>query len=294
MLIRDVVGLKYKQFQYNASDALVLPRCYTGVEVELEGLNRYNKKMDYWDITSDGSLRDNGLEFKFIEPLFGEDIILALKELQASVTPYNPRLSLRTSVHVHLDIRDLYCKDLFNLTVLYLIFERALVKYHEIREHNIFCLPYYLAEGHLLHLNSIICNFKIKEDLKLDLNRFNKDSSKYSALNFSCIKEFGSIEFRHMPGSYSPTNILEWINIIHSLKKATKHYEDPEALVNNVFKLGGFELARNVFSGELLNRLMYTSFEDDCYKGALLAQDLLYKQNLEHSNIYYKIPKGSK
>jgi len=128
-----------------------------GLELEVEDMLLYNKSdlfdSGLWTIVEDGSLRDNGIEFimgvaslqqKDISPLKGVDIDRALNLLEQSLeeTEAIPNLSERTSMHVHVDIRDLTVDQLINYILLFSIFEETFFKYSDYSRYtNNYCKP---------------------------------------------------------------------------------------------------------------------------------------------------------
>ena len=122
---------------YTPSDKFV-SSSLVGVEFELEGMNRFRvddpEFAAYWKIVEDGSLRDGGKEFVLSRPFAGADLdkALSLFDKHVSKSGHDIKISDRTSVHVHIDVRDLTFAQLT-------IFETALFNMAgETRANNIF------------------------------------------------------------------------------------------------------------------------------------------------------------
>lgn len=182
-----------------------------GIEIEVE--NCYNPlRGNYWTPTSDGSLRNHGVEY-ITPPLRLEQIEGALTEFQTLI-PSDHSFSGRTSVHIHMNVRDLTISEIINLVTLYLVVERVLFKWvgHN-RNNNPFCIPisdtnYYQQLTHIL---------QHPENIRSVWN-------KYSALNLVPITEKGTIEFRHLYGTANINTIMTWVNLLACLKDKARKY----------------------------------------------------------------------
>lgn len=261
---------------YANSSLLVNNDCFIGLEIELEraiGIVHPSlvKTFDsyFWNIGRDGSLRD-GAELKFTRPLKGANIIKALTLFEkglskASELNIHPVLSERTSMHIHIDARDMDLVEINNFISIYMLIEGLLfnyVGYHRIK--NNYCRPLIGSD-----FNNILS--RMIQDVDSDssnihyLMRVNEYSDKYSALNTKSLTSFGSLEFRQHPGSYKKEEILEWINIIISIKSFIKqgntinnilslHYDD---VMNIIFGEGLFNILDKEGSKELFENNRY-------------------------------------
>ena len=286
MKIKDVAASPMDTMLYQEDGSLPLPRCNIGIEIELENIHRATTAaLDYWEAKPDGSLRNNGREFAFRRPLFGKDITEALAELNRAFATQGivPDCSERTSVHVHIDVRDMDADQLLRMVVLYLVLERTLVRhcrtYGVDREENIFCLPHYIAESDITHIAQLLTAV-VKEDARL-LRQAVGEMEKYHALNLRPISTFGSVEFRHMPGTHSIEDIMEWVRIIQCIKKwAINNQIAPDTILNMVSGMGAEEFMVSVF-GNLVVAGPYDSLRHDLMEGARLSQDALYLVGLD-------------
>jgi hypothetical protein len=195
-----------------------------------------------------------------------------------------PVASKRTSVHVHLDVRDMTGEQLVNLLLLYFVFEKPLLHYHKnIRDNNIFCLPYHKAESVVENLAEVI--YFIRKGKKTEVRNALGNIGKYSALNIGAVRSKGSVEFRHMGGTYDSEAILEWINIILSLKAAALALkEDPVAITESMSVQGPPGFLYSVFGGDLGEKLLYDDITNDMFSGVRLGQDALYVDSLWDSH----------
>lgn len=202
------------------------PTTYVGVEVELEQVCFLNSIPYSWGPTDDGSLKVNGMEFVSV-PIQFKYLEIELERLFKSLI--KPKISSRCSTHVHLNARDFTHKELLIFILLYSMFEKSLFKYSGNRWNNNYCTPLYFHP------------FTVQEQCRhLKNNGINKTWYKYYALNISPIfggesSKIGTIEFRHMVGTTNVNYIINWINLIVSLKIMTKNtsLEELEKLILN-------------------------------------------------------------
>ncbi len=180
-----------------------------GIEIEMENV-RQQDTLYYWNTTTDNSLRNNGAEF-VSRPLRMEQIEGALTELTNKVNNDHV-FSGRTSVHVHMNVRDQNISQIMNLVTLYLAVEGVLFKWvgHD-RDKNPFCIPISEA-GYYKNLLRILKNPPYLRECW----------NKYSALNLVPISEKGTIEFRHMYGTLDIKTLMTWINLLACLKDKAK------------------------------------------------------------------------
>jgi len=284
--LSDICGFNPEKRSYRTSDKWCLPYCNVGLEVELEGLSAMGRLMrsHYWATVNDGSLRDGGAEWKFIGPLFGKDIELALSDMDTHIKKLrnNPAISSRTSVHVHLDVRDMNTQQLATLLAVYAIFEKAFVRYHGgTRSDNAFATPWYKTQLYYLRAGTALFNESVGVAADL-MRRF----SKYSALNIKSLFTFGTIEFRHMPGCYDVDKIAEWIDIIMHLKKHAMETPDFDlfSFPQEVSMSGPVQLLETYF-GKYADVLFYDDIYNDMIDGARRAQDIYIGGNKESTDL---------
>jgi len=292
MQLNKITGISPDNRTFLPHSCFVLPYTLIGVEVETEGVY-YDRLSNptYWDVKEDGSLR-SGAEFVLANPLVGKDLHDSLEILDAFCSN-NPEIhyTVRTSVHVHLDVRDLEAEQLMNLLGLYLLFEKAIYRYHNHkynRENNIYCLPFFNTSRHINDLSVLsylgdpsISQRDLSTTLRHSLSRLNK----YYGLNVASLFRFGSLEFRHMEGTHNKNEIIEWVNIIMSLKKyACSLQGNPYEMLLGVSNSGYTTLLSKVFSADLISKLFdYGDAEEDIYAGMQLFQDIIHGNKLTTS-----------
>ena len=191
-------------------------KSHVGLEVEVENVAYINPNIPlcFWQITTDGSLRNHGKEFKtFAIPIRYAQI--ALEQLFQGLNS-DIDFSQRTSIHVHLDVRGTTINQLLSLLFVYSSVENLLFKFAGAdRRNSIFCTP--ITETNLFR------ELNISNPQKLT-SHFNAVWQKYSALNLLPISQFGTVEFRQFPGTNDLTKLCIWIDLLSRIKLyAYKH-----------------------------------------------------------------------
>lgn len=186
------------------------PKILVGLEVEIENILSIDPGLQlcFWQVDQDGSLRNNGREFRssalpigFVEP--------ALRQLFFGLN-HNIEFTKRCSVHVHIDVRQLTPSQIMGFLVTYTAVENLLFQFAELsRRSNIFCVP--ITETYLLRtMNS--------KDPKEWFQNLRDKWEKYTALNISNLSKFGTFEFRHMPGTSNIRKLCIWIDLISRMR----------------------------------------------------------------------------
>lgn len=289
MKIQEINGLppQHKQrLLFQPDPTLPLPDTMFGIEVELEcvpvgAIVDMKNNSIYWTPKKDGSLRNQsmnfiGQEFVFKEPMFGLDIQAAFDELERKLHTENKHKtkishSIRTSVHVHVDMRDKDLEELKKILYVYMIFEKMLFNYEGTgREDSQFCIPMYKFSTR--YMNELREAGGHRNRAREFLMMFDK----YGAINLEAILRFGSIEFRHMHGISKADELREWLVILSSIIKYALTVENVLDLPGNISIVGVNEFIKAVFGDELFDKLNYDRAEMDIYEGIRLAQEYIY------------------
>lgn len=249
-----------------------------GLEVEVEGARlpkELPERKRLWAITHDGSLQGEALEYIFARPLGYKQVGEALEQL-AEAYKENKTLvndSVRAGVHVHLNVQDLTLSQLYNMMVLYLIFEDILVEWcGEDRVGNLFCLRNRDADW----LCQSIC---IAAQHRNWLEMFSQDELRYAAMNVTSLTRYGTLEFRSMKNPQDLGDIHRWVNILARLKTAAKKFEDPGDIITHFSMMGAMPLLREVF-GEMSQEFKgIEDKEEKMFYCMRYAQDIAFCEN---------------
>jgi hypothetical protein len=170
----------------------------------------------------------------------------ALNLLKAEINP-DVDFSKRTSVHVHLDVRQMTMNQLVGLLFTYSVVENLLFKFvQNNRRNNIFCVP--INETYLMS------NMKTNPDKFL--YAIESYWQKYSALNLLPISRQGSVEFRHMPGTLNVPLLIQWIDLLCCLKVFAYKYSF-KSILDRIVSLNSNSRYREFISDVFPDRLTY-------------------------------------
>ena len=180
-----------------------------GLEVEVENARaRHPGNVgDYWRTHPDGSLRNNGIEF-ICSPVQGA-AIQSVVDVMWNNMPEQWSFSQRTSIHVHVNARDLEWAQLKMWLLSYCVFEKVLFDFAGMdRDRGIFCVPL-LDTNYPDYLISRIVN---------GTHSTVSSWEKYSAVNLSRLGDLGTVEFRHLPGTKEKPKVNLWLRMLSDIR----------------------------------------------------------------------------
>lgn len=227
---------------------------YVGLECEIEAINEHgNADSIGWQITTDGSLRNNGHEY-ISPPVTIPKASSMFKGLHGSIktATFEP-FTQRTSIHVHANCANMKLKEVRDTVWLYALFEEAFfLMCDPYRRDNIHCTP--LTETYLPTIyNSSVANM---------VSRWHK----YTALNLKPLTKQGTIEFRHMHGHSDTALLDEWLLIIRNLISTAREApldskmleeDNMKVFFNKIFGMsrlsGEYALVRSMMSNQILD-----------------------------------------
>lgn len=207
------------------------PACYVGLEIEAEGLSYYDTSGAQigstsaanilneagWDVVADHSLRGDGVEFRFSEPMLGTQLTAALDTFFSCVK-YGS--SPRAGTHIHLDWTAVDEADSVNRMVAILYaFEQALFSIGGGgRKECVYCKP--LSDIPPEDLRTLFSNsFEVAASSYLGgaIKRQNNDL-RYFGTNLVSLAKFGSMELRHFASICDRATLETWINVVMALR----------------------------------------------------------------------------
>jgi len=183
---------------------------FVGLECEIERLESHGDAESLgWNVTTDGSLRNNGFEF-ISKPVPVAKASEMFQGLHGTIKLIgDDPFSQRTSIHVHANCANLTAQVTRNIVLMYALYEEAFfLLCSPERRDNIHCTP--LTETYLPTIYS--CS------LSTMISRWHK----YTALNIKPLSTQGTIEFRHMHGHDDTELLDEWLTVISNLITVSK------------------------------------------------------------------------
>lgn len=252
-----------------------------GIEIEMEGKGFPLENLDSWYSREDGSLRgDLGCrrEYVLIRPCKREGVKQRLDSLQGDLLEVGAKIhsSYRTGVHVHLNIRDMTFNQVWTFIFTYLMLEDAMMKFcGEGREGNLFCLRNRDAENMMTYMEDAI--------KKEDFRKLHTDEIRYSSMNLKAIQQYGSIEFRGLSfeGDFDSINL--WVDLLTAIKDWSLSSKTPIYLLEQLSKLGGDTLAKDIFKGNFFY-MPHLDWDEVMLEGIRRVQGLIYLKDWEEED----------
>lgn len=264
------------------------PKALVGLEVEIENVLHIdpNLTLGFWRVEEDGSLRNNGREFKTLAlPLtFVEH---ALTQLSKGVNA-NVDFSIRTSVHVHQDVRGLTMNQLICLMLAYTSIENLLFKYAgNNRRNSIYCVP--------LVDTDLFTWFSSKEDIVKTLTRISGVWTKYTAFNLLPIQTFGTVEYRHMPGTLDVKRLLVWVDLLSRLKLFAMKtpYEELLSIIRMLNTNSQYEVFLDRVVGDLMAYLDISDLKGAMEKSIYMVKNACIANEFHQKVLSTPIQDGS-
>lgn len=200
----------------------VLPDQLIGVEIEVEAAGSVYPSVanlsPYWSHKRDGSLR-NGMEYVLACPLKGDALSAAVSVIfHDSVFAR----SMTGSTHIHLDMMEEETDGNTIKVMVLLLYALEAAVFAAADRGREFCgytNKLCTAPDTLL---AAVLGANEEEDYET-LRRMCRDEEgigRYYGLNLMSLHKFGSLEFRYFPTCTSQEELISWIQLVMSFKKA--------------------------------------------------------------------------
>lgn len=253
-----------------------------GIEVEVEDYLTESTAWDvvgkHWRATDDHSLQC-GLEFVTKAPLSYRAAVEALGSLTDYIRAHKP--SVRTGVHVHLNVTNKTAPEIYTLILLYAVLERVLCRYcGPQRDGNLFCMRLSDCPYQLDLIAEAYKNGRIHEQTdKLG-------TLKYAALNLGRMWDLGTVEFRALGTPLNLCDVEEWLRIIQKLETTAFSLSTPKDVFDFVNSVSAERLLEIVFDKELAAVLSSDHLEEDVAVGKRLI-----RRACRVPEVHFKMPK---
>lgn len=260
--VKDVVGIPEG------------PAGTIGIEIEVEAYNYLPDVQHPWMRTMDGSLRgrDNA-EYVLREPLDKEAAFKAIDWLARAITGNKTRVkdTVRAGVHVHINMLEATCRQLWTYATCYYVLEEALTERFcgAGRVGNHFCLRAIDADVLTHDIGRVLRND--------EYGILMYDDIRYSALNFTSLFRHGSVEFRALRTPPDLNRVKTWIDILLAIKANSKMFSNPREVVE-MFSMGGEINFLNQILGPLSSELGERNerLTEMLRRGVRVAQEIAY------------------
>ena len=264
-----------------------------GIEIEMEGRNLNIPDNKLWGVKNDGSLRGpEHCEYVLNGPVALNKVMDALTILQGLfrenivLTP-----SDRCGIHIHINVQHFTFQETFNFILLYLLLEKVLVGYcGESREGNLYCLRGCDAEYFI--------DMMIETKKHSDLHHLasGRDTLRYASVNPTAIFKFGSVEFRSLRTPQNLDAIVEWVNLLHTVKTSSLQFDEPTEIIDRYSARGNDRFLSDMVGlrfSELLQKQV-EDVEQKILEGIRLTQDIAYTPTITYPLTKADIGMGKK
>ncbi len=257
--------------QERANKPIAKYRGEVGLEIEVEGSNLPQVIKSYWRKDKDGSLRgDENAEYILKQPCSRKSVKKFMSYLNTCFKKHKAHIELseRTSVHVHLNVRDWPLFKCYNLILLYFLIEDLLGKLvGETRIGNLFCLGCRDAE-YILDVLEEFARYR----------KFNPNPNqlRYSAVNICALTKFNSLEFRSLKGTTDPDIIQGWVTLLLALKDAAAKLPYPTDIVTEFSKRGPQGFIEYILPKHYQLFVDHPKFQQSLWEGLRLIQPIIY------------------
>ena len=241
-----------------------------GIEIEMEGNRLEPPAIKYWDVKPDGSLRGEAAEYVLRQPCMLGQEEQRLKTLIDTLEKHGSNLvpSERCGVHIHINCQQLWHTEVLNFVLCYLILEDLMAGYcGDDRVGNLFCLRGRDAE----YLIDQFCHAAVRGSFRGMM----VNDLRYSGLNMTSLKKFGSVEFRTLGTPKDLMSITIWIRMLLAIKKFSAQFDEPIDIIESISAGGAVEFLRQAL-GDDAPRVERGDAEASIMDGIRRVQDIAY------------------
>lgn len=210
----------------------------TGIEIEAEDCSltyesRSHLSRSGWRADTDGSLRDDGLEFVLASPLHGDNLSAAIDAFfNAQDLGMEWSVSPRAGTHIHLNMTDRPLSHLQAMTALVYCIDPLIFRFAgEDRRWCSYCNS----------LNTVP-SFRIRQLLGITDSHSTEwynfwpanSGDRYYGFNLTSIGKYGTIEFRYFPTPVTKAQLWSWIDLCHAIYEYSKKFSEENEPVGAV------------------------------------------------------------
>jgi hypothetical protein len=185
----------------------------------LQAMTRRN-----WRAITDGSLRHRGVEF-ITPPSTLATCSAALSELYAAMREGLFQPSVRTGIHIHVNVQTFTNQQMIEFMRTYAVLEPLLFQAVGVeREQNIYCVPLYRGSNEQRLWRQLATRLHNDNPVWIDLIQLMgtfRSFCKYSAINFESFLRLGTFEFRHAPTWGTEREAQRWLQLVHQVCNVT-------------------------------------------------------------------------
>lgn len=259
--------------------SFLLPDTLMGLEVEVDsstGVESVHPSPDSvpsWRVIRDGSLRV-GFEYTLAHPMCGATLGAAIEELYKP--PSDFKRTFTGSTHIHIDMleEDVTLDVLRTLVLLVYTLEPVLYASGDAtREWCGYANSLATADSELL---ATLFSDNVNRAFRRTYSR-GSTLGRYYGLNLAALTDYGSVEFRYFPTATSPEELVNWVNLVQSFKKAALEIGTVANLARIINDRDSYnEMVNNYFGpyvGLFDRHVEWTKVQSMFAKAGIIAKD---------------------
>lgn len=212
-----------------------LPDTLMGIELEVEqaGSSYSTQPPAEWGTHRDGSL-NNGVEFVLARPMAGDELRSAI----ASIFAGNRfARSMTGSTHIHMDmLEENSTTEVLQVMVL-LVYCLESVLFAAGDPAREWCgFANRLQSGPDTLMTVVLsdslhdANDRMVDEFSRNYSRNSSTFGRYYGLNMASLLDYGSLEFRYFPTAISEQEMVRWVELVQTFKRAALTLGNVEAL----------------------------------------------------------------
>lgn len=223
--MRSVAELAGKRLRRALPAKLVhewpLPDTLMGIEVEVEAYHQVTMPDDLvmWSRHNDGSLQ-NGREYVLRSPMAGNELRTAINELMQGNTFVR---SLTGSTHIHMDMLEQEDSAEILRVLVMLVYTLEPMLYAAGDRGREWCgFANKLMSGPDEILAAVMDNEISPSGFRQIYSRNTSAFGRYYGMNMAALIDYGSLEFRYFPTATKEEELVSWVELVQSFKKAAR------------------------------------------------------------------------
>ncbi len=196
-----------------------LPDTLMGIELEVEFVDGVIRPQGLlsWREETDGSLQ-SGREYVLFQPLAGGQLRAAINEIMTAGTYAR---TLTGSTHIHMDMLEDDTTPEILRTMVMLVYAMEPLLYAAGDASREWCGYANRLRSGPDNLISAVMDDNITQDMfRRTYARGSSQFGRYYGLNMAALLDYGSLEFRYFPTATNENELVGWVELVQSFKKA--------------------------------------------------------------------------
>lgn len=229
-----------------------LPDTLMGIEVEAEAYRNVTMPDDLvlWSIKTDGSLQ-NGREYVLRSPMAGNELRTAINELMQGSTFVR---SLTGSTHIHMDMLEQEDSSEILRVLVMLVYVLEPMLYAAGDRGREWCgFANKLMSGPDEILTAVMNEEISPSGFRQTYGRNSSTFGRYYGMNMAALIDYGSLEFRYFPTATKEEELISWVELVQSFKKAARDIGTIQNLDNVIENENRFREFLNTYFGKWSN-----------------------------------------